>query len=1080
MYRSAPSILILAFLLGGSSSVLAQKPLLQETWETGYQGADIKGTHVLGYWKFDGEKPLSDASEKGRELTLHGAKLAASGKFGSGLESFPGFPSQDKRHAAVTTQVSGLSPKGAFTLEMWVKPKAEFQPEWRCYLLDKKYAAHTDYQWQLSEAGKAGERRMSVTLGFGGNSETLHSEAFSFETDVWQHVAFTYDGLGEGRFYHNGQSVGGMKLTGYASITPGSAPLSIGDRLGSHYGGFPGFIDEVRICEGVRNFEQVRLEIRSERQVWRRMEKAKPILIACTNLRREPLKGASLKVILDGKEETFSVPDLASGQTHLAPFTLNTALKPQPYRIRVKLELSQPKPYSTETAADYEIVPRIPKRMPVVMWGSSAREASALREFGFTHCLGLDAEYNLIWNAKAVIPPSRPEGLMMNRKLLDEALTQQVDVIATLSPVRTLLGKPEYMRLDRSGKPMPREDICASMPEFAPFFENVGRSVSKAYGDHPAFAGALINTEVRDGSTPSFNPVDIENYRKFASSEIPLEVTNRWGVDWTKIKDFPSNRVIPDEHPILKYYRWFWTVGDGWNALHSALNKGVKTGSQRDFWTFFDPAVRQPSISGAGGNVDYLAHWTYTYPDPQRIGLATDQLAVMSAASGRNQGLMKMTQIIWYRSQTAPIKAGQPGNPVAWEDYDPDAAYITIAPMHLKEAFWTKIARPIKGIMYHGWQSLVDLPGNTSTYRFTNADAAPVLKELIHQVIEPLGPSLMEIPDERSEVAFLESFTSQMFARRGGYGNNLDWAADVWMALQHAHVQTDILFEETLLKGGLNGRKVLVMPFCDVLTETVVARIQEFQKRGGKVIADQYLCPAIKADVLLDPFKREKKAKEDKDKVLAVAKVLREQSLPQKVLCDHPEVIVRSRRFGDALYVFVVNDQREFGSYVGQHGLVMENGLPSRATLGLTQDQANVYDLTQSALVVPKRKESQGIEWPVELGPCDGGIYMVTTKPLLGLHLELPETAQVGNAVKAQARVTTTDDAALKAVIPVRVDIRDASGKLTEGSGHYAAKNGTLDLELQLAPNDSPGMWEVRIRELASGMETVKWLRVQP
>ncbi len=37
----------------------------------------------------------------------------------------------------------------------------------------------------------------------------------------------------------------------------------------------------------------------------------------------------------------------------------------------------------------------------------------------------------------------------------------------------------------------------------------------------------------------------------------------------------------------------------------------------------------------------------------------------------------------------------KPATPVAWEDHDPGAAYITIAPMHLKEALWTKIARPI-------------------------------------------------------------------------------------------------------------------------------------------------------------------------------------------------------------------------------------------------------------------------------------------------------------------------------------------------------------------------------------------------
>jgi hypothetical protein len=230
----------------------------------------------------------------------------------------------------------------------------------------------------------------------------------------------------------------------------------------------------------------------------------------------------------------------------------------------------------------------------------------------------------------------------------------------------------------------------------------------------------------------------------------------------------------------------------------TALHKGREEQRQR-VWTFFDPAVRQPSISGAGGDVDVISHWTYTYPDPQKIGMCADQLFAMSAASGKNQRVMKMTQLIWYRSQTAPIGSKAPGEVVAWQDHDPGGCLHH----HRADAFegsaWTKISRPIQGIMYHGWQSLVPTD-SPSGYRFTNPNTAHVLKGLIHEVIEPLGPTLMAIPDERSEVAFLESFTSQMFARRGSYGSNTDWAADVWLALQHAHVQTDILYEETLLK----------------------------------------------------------------------------------------------------------------------------------------------------------------------------------------------------------------------------------------------------------------------------------------
>lgn len=1082
---------VLGALLFPVCGFAAGPPSLQETWETGYAKEDATGAHVLGYWKFDGDGALKDISGKGNDLTLQGAALVTGGKFGGGLESFPGFPIADKRHAAVAAANAKLSPKSTFTLEMWIKPKAEFKPELRCFLLDKKYVDHADYQWQIGDADKSGLRRMWVNLGFGTESKTIYAQPVKLAADAWQHVAFTYDGAGEGRFFLNGTSIGGAKLTGYGAVVPGTKPLSIGDRLGSNYGGFPGFIDEVRICDGALNFEQIAMQIVSDRNVWRRMETARPVQIICTNLRRDMMRSANLQLSLGGKEESFALLDLAPGKSFTATFAVNTALKPGAYPLRARLEIGG---YTTEQSADFQIAPRPPPRMPVIMWGASADEMERLKDIGFTHFIGLGAQAGDIWTQNKPLPPGDPESIAGNRRKLDQALAHGLSVVASLSPAHTLMGDPKNLRVDRAGKPFARQDVCAAMPEFATFFENVGRSVAKAYGDHPAFTTALIDTEVRDNTAVSFNAVDVESYRKFAGADIPTEVTAKWGVDWTKLKDFPMDRVIPDDHPVLRFYRWFWTTGDGWNGLHSALHKGIKTAGRRDLWTFFDPAVRQPSISGAGGSVDVISHWTYTYPDPQKIGMCADQLFAMSAASGKGQRVMKMTQLIWYRSQTAPVaavarrgpgtdaghtlsSAAAPPTPVAWEDHDPDAAYITIAPMHLKEALWTKIARPVQGIMYHGWQSLVPTD-NPSAYRFTNPHTAPVLKQLIRDVVQPLGPTLMAIPDERSEVAFLESFTSQMFARRGGYGSNIDWAADVWLALQHAHVQTDILFEETLLKNGLSGRKVLVMPYCDVLTQSVAARIADWQKKGGKIVADEFLCPGLKADFTIQSFKREKKAAADKAKVLALAKTFGGFALPQKAMCDNPEIIVRTRRFGDAIYVFVVNDHREPGAYVGQHALVMENGLPSKGIVSLKAESANVYELTGANFIVPKRDDDGSMRWPVELGPCDGRIFMITPRPLLGIQLDVPENAIVNNTARISARITTTQEAPTKAVIPVRVDVRDANGNTAEGSGFYAAENGSVELNLNLAPNEDPGAWEIRVKELASGMEAVKWMKV--
>lgn len=1077
--KICPSLCLSVLLL---TSVSADP--LMETWEKGYRDQDATGAHVVAYWTFDGDSPeeaLRDRSGKGHDLTLEGgAVLAGEGRSGGALECFPGFPVQDRRNAASTPHRPDLNLSGAFTLEMWIAPKPEFEDRLRCFLLDKKYVDHTDYQWQLGEADKSGLRRMWVTLGFGADSRSFYADAAKFEPGVWRHLAFTYDGAGEGRFFVDGESAGRQLHPGVGATVPGTKPLSIGDRLGSNYGGFPGSIDEVRLCRGIRTFEPVRLSIESARRVWQRMEAAPPVTVVCTNLRREPLVGASLEITWSdgGPATTLALPELAPGAAHAAAVPVDTSLRPGDYTLRARLVLTEPKPLVTSREVDFIIAPRLPERLPVIMWGAGGEEIPRLKDLGFTHFIGMSALAGEIWKEKKPVPPGTPEYLARNRRHLDEALAAGLEVVAGISPKNALAGDPANLRVGRDGEPYARQDICASIPEFAPFFRDVGRAMGEAYGDHPAFSMALVNTEVRDHSAPSFNPVDIENYRTFSGGEIPAEVVNRWGVDWKTLPGFPEDRVVPEDHPILNYYRWFWTEGDGWNGLHSAVHEGIKEKVGPGFRTFFDPAVRQPSVSGAGGAVDILSHWTYTYPDPLKIGLCADQLFAMAEAGGRGQEVMKMTQLIWYRSQTAPI--GAPAEtPVPWIDHDPDAAYITIAPMHLRQALWSKLARPVRGIMYHGWQSLVetDSPG---AYRYTNPHTRHELERLVKEVVEPLGPTLLKIPGHRSEVAFLESFASQIFARRGSYGSNLGWSADVWLALQHAHVPCDILFEETLLRDGLEGRKFLVMTECDVLTEPVVQAVAAWQAAGGKIVADEFLCPALKADVILASHRREKKADLDKVKVLALAKDLGPKlealGLERFAACDDPEIVLNSRFAGEASYLFAINDRREFGSYVGQHGLVMENGLPSAGNLTFARNPPrHLYDLVDGRELTLSEDGSL----PLSLGPCEGRLFLGLPRPIAGLSLNAPPSAKPGEKVDLLVRVLDPAGEPLRAVVPLLIEIRDANGRLAENSGYHAAEDGHLELQLDLAPNEDPGVWEIVVRELASRRTATAAMRLE-
>ncbi|MFO7973661.1 MAG: hypothetical protein R6V12_03415, partial [Candidatus Hydrogenedentota bacterium] len=704
-----------------------------------------------------------------------------------------------------------------------------------------------------------------------------------------------------------------------------------------------------------------------------------------------------------------------------------------------------------------------------------------LKDIGFTHCLGLRCDYQRIWEEGEPVPAVTGEDLDKSRRMLDEALVNDLGVVISLGVGRWLASKPEYLRVDRSGEPYERENICCNFPELAPFAYNVGASVAQTYGAFPAFEAALINTEVRDGTQLCFHDHDRQLYRDKTGNEFPEAVVSKSGVAYEKIDGFPESRVVPDDHELLQFYRWFWSKGDGWNGFHSAVNNGLKSTGRADLWSFFDPAVRVPPLWGSGGNVDFLSQWTYSYPDPIRIGLATDELFAMAKGGPDGQDVMKMTQIIWYRSQTAPPEKDGSANASSsqWEDRDPDANYITIAPMHLKEAFWTKIARPIKGIMYHGWQSLVPTEGGSS-YRFTHPQTRHVLKELIADVVEPLGPTLLQVPAAPADVAFLESFSSSMFAKRGTYGWGRSWGGDAYHILLYAGLQPEILYEETIMENGLDDYRVLVLADCDILPEPVVERILAFQQSGGILVGDERLCPAIEPNVLLDVYQRTKQADVDKEALLARARTLREQlgtRYQPYVDSTLADALPYRRIYGSSDYIFAVNDRREFGNYVGHHGLVMENGLPARAQFTVDRVRGFVYDLVEHRQV-PVEREGEVLHIPVDLEPGGGRLWLITEKAIEGVDIEAPAEAAPGEEFPVSVTIADKTGAPVDAVVPIEVDIRDPDGRPAEFSGFYGARDGQLSLTLLPAPNDTPGMWTIEARELASGILTRHYFRI--
>ena len=1095
--RRKLELLTLVCCLGCCWPALAAETAMR--WWEPYTGSEANGAHVLGLWKFDGEDWLKDESSHAHKTQARGAIWNAAGRFGGCLESSAGYPVIDESHGIQVAKSVALAPEGPFTVELWAKAKPAdlFPAQLTPMLLDMKYVNdnHTGFSWRLTPAAADGSRKLSVEIGLGQRTERWYSNPLQLSTEAWTHLAFTYDGLGTIEFLVNGANFGGETKPSAGAMAAATRPLAIGDRLGSLYHGFPGYLDEVRISSGIRQLRPVDLIPQQSRFVFLRMAQQPTISFDLINRSGAALDGlkVSMQFPASGSRD-LPVPRLEKEGRYRANVEVDSSLRPGEYAAKFLIEVAgwggPEAVYRSMTTVPVVIVPRpTPNRMPVVMWGVNGtsnvvKELPRLKEIGFTHCLGLGVDYAKVWEEGAAALPDSPEKIREGREMLNEALENDFRIISTLAPARWLRtakpGEP-FRRLDREGKPYAREDVSGQFKEVQDFCYHTGLAMSRAYGDHPAYQASLLHTETRGESQVSFRDVDVAAYRQATGREIPEQVRIKQGVSYQHLPGFPEDRVIADDDPILSFLRWFWTVGDGWNLLHTRLDEGLKANlkSRDDFWTFYDPAVRVPSIGGSGGGVDVLSHWTYSYPDPIRIGLCADELFEMARAGGRGQDVMKMTQIIWYRSQTAPLKANA-DPPPSWLEDEPDAPFITIAPMHLREALWWKLARPIKGIMYHGWQSLVSTD-SPSGYRYTNPETRKELKRLIDDVVVPLGPTLRQVPDAKPDVAFLQSFTSQMFARRGTYGWNQGWAGDLYHVLMYAQLQPRVLYEESL-PAGLDGVKLLVMPDCDVLTKSIVETVRNFQSAGGLVVADAELCPAIKPDFVIERFDRSKThADQDRVALLAAAEKLRKWlhgRYDWRLESRNPDVVTRLRQFGSTDYLFAVNDRREFGEYVGGYGRVMENGLPAETVVRLKRNGGHIYDLKRGT-PVSGEMSAGAVTIPATLGPCEGELLMVTERPIQAVEIDAAEQVQRGASTTVTVSVTDGEKP-IDAVIPLQIEIRDPEGRLAEFSGYYGAVGGRQTVQLDFARNDRLGVWEVRATELASRKSRRLFIRLVP
>ncbi|MBP5530996.1 MAG: hypothetical protein J6Y54_03075, partial [Lentisphaeria bacterium] len=631
--------------------------------------------------------------------------------------------------------------------------------------------------------------------------------------------------------------------------------------------------------------------------------------------------------------------------------------------------------------------------------------------------------------------------------------------------------------LDRGGKP--RSDGRKLLPdctdgEVVDNLRQLARASGRLFGPHPAFCGALVNTERRDHTVPALDKRAAGRYRAATGREIPPEADRKLPPSYDQIEGFPAGRVIPDDCPLLVYYRWFWKDGDGMNAVNGAMGDALKEGAgRRDLVVMYDPAVRVPPVWGSGGNVDLLNQWVYAYPEPFRVaGVAGEMRAMAEGRPGQNAGIM--TQMIVKRHELAPpnVKIKKPPRWVKWE---PKASYMTTPPGLLREATWAMLSRQVDSIMYYGAGALLPPNFMFTGLRYIDPGSQKALAEIFNGVVKPLGKMLRQLPEREADTAVYESFAACLFAGRGGWGWGREWPTG--MLMYRANLAPKTLYDESILNGGLKNVKVLFMPHCDVITESVAREIEKFQARGGIVVADGNLAPGLTPDIVVGEVAPVRNANTFKRnyKRAAAALLKKLQGVYTPFVSADPEFLTFPRQWKDADYLFVVNDARAYGPMFGAWRQVMEKGVPHKGSVLVRRKSGAVYELSRGG-AVKFRNTPDGTLCELDFATNDGRILLFLDAPIASVSCMGLRSVSPGEKLKIRVEIRDASPVSpgvfgrpVPALLPVSFTITPPGG--APETVYDCAKDGVLEREFLIPLNAPPGEWKLVVRDRASGLD---------
>lgn len=693
-----------------------------------------------------------------------------------------------------------------------------------------------------------------------------------------------------------------------------------------------------------------------------------------------------------------------------------------------------------------------PWRYPVWKWGGTAP-----RSFSYWAARG----FNGVSSPMVTSVPAPDAKQTKDIKLsLEDAARLGLDYGVYVNPLfdskwKTDTGnQAEKFDGSKLAKPYPRR------PAVVEDAKAVAAGVAATFGAYPAWRHSLLGSEFQ--LDYDFSDFAVQLGREEASVDVKTA-----GIIRQPAVNLPKDGLIEDDNPRYRYLRWWFHRGMGDANLNAVMATTLKA-VRPDILTWHDPYRLAPTLGSASG-LDAISTWTYCQPDMTRLFYTR---VLQAAASADRQRVMQTITLFLYpqfvqstAGATASLENDKPGG----------NDFYTAGPDFARVATWLTFSqRPDILSYYYGGTLQPDDP-SVDRHR-ASPETFDAIGEVVRDLVEPFGPAILTGKPEKAKVAVLLSAAAVWLGdspKLPGYPNEQILPYCSLLAMNH--VPFDVVFDDDVVAGRLKNYDCLVLPQAGALTRSMHREIVAFAASGKRVIADSSLKASVPGAIIkaydftfqrqVDGVELSKGhavlAHESRARMEGYAADLAPHvaAYRGKATAESPRAIVNTVECGDIRFVFVVNDNRDYGPRFGSAKLHMDQGVPLETRVNLGAGVA--YDA-----MTGQRLPSNSLT--VTLPAAGGKLYVVSPKPIGGLSVTPPSSWAAGQRSAINAEV-----AGANGTLPLRFTLRDAAGGVRL-NWCVPAVQGRAKIDYAPAENDPPGAYTIEVENLATRERVTK------